>query len=562
MSIHKYIKDHIELLGAATYTAPSIPDKKLNGALKSYAEEVELEHVIALKDSSILSTGKEGCLFLGEAVYLKAAFEKPIKLEYGALEKAAYWTSEKAASFGKVKNMEHVEVTLKSGETIDMAPHLLNVNYRGFVALLNGILEQAAQGKEFVNSSQATPLSEMSEQVKGNYIKLVVNYAYLDDSVIDVEEYMDIMSLIARIDITSSSRLDIRGYMIDPSYAQPMDSLIARLRNEVEESSYDLLSKSLFKDTLYLFGRRNDMTLWEQNEYMKALAESLTITQEEATLMIAAIQNDEDILKYRKNDSQITKSMKDIAAKAAGVGVPLAAVYFTGSVAGLSAAGITSGLATMGFGGIFGFSSMFTGIGALVLVGLGTYQGIKKVSGISDIQNNKQREYMLQAIIRNTQKSLSFLIEDINGISQQLIVEMKKGNENSERIQKLSAMLDMLSRSAKLSVAKQEENEIEKVITMLPAKLDLDRLSGLTNKPTLEKVRLFIQSCYEEKLPGRQSEEALESAKAECRLRSDLTLNEAEDLKSLFDQIEYNKVTQAVFASAATKAKGFFGDRT
>ena len=78
-----------------------------------------------------------------------------------------------------------------------------------------------------------------------------------------------------------------------------------------------------------------------------------------------------DILNKRKNDSQIAKSFKDIAAKAGAVGVPLAAIYFSGSVVGFSAAGITSGLATMGLGGLLGFSGMVTGIGTVVLIGVG-----------------------------------------------------------------------------------------------------------------------------------------------------------------------------------------------
>ena len=57
---------------------------------------------------------------------------------------------------------------------------------------------------------------------------------------------------------------------------------------------------------------------------------------------------DENILNERKNDSDIVKSMKEIGAKAGAVGVPLAAVYFSGSVIGMSAAGLTSGLATLG----------------------------------------------------------------------------------------------------------------------------------------------------------------------------------------------------------------------
>ncbi|MHC8517842.1 hypothetical protein [Sporosarcina sp. ITBMC105] len=334
----------------------------------------------------------------------------------------------------------------------------------------------------------------------------------------------------------------------------PTEELLKTLKNTVEEGSFDILSKSLFKDVLYIFGKKNNIHDWAQHTFLCELADALSVTREEIDLIIAAIQHDEDILKHRKNDSQIKKSMKDLSAKAVAVGLPMAAIYFSGSVVGLSAAGITSGLAAMGMGGLLGFSSMFTGIGTLVLLGVGTYHGLKKVSGISDIENNKQREYMLQAIIRNTQKSLSYLIEDINGITQQLMVEMKKGNENSEKIQQLSNMLDMLSKGAQLSADKQNASQIEQVMTKLPATLDRDRLIGLTNKPTLEKVRQFIESCYDMK----HSTEEEVHAKPVWQLKEGLTLAEVENLHNCFSEIDYNKVAQAAFATATTKAKNLF----
>ena len=48
MSIQKYIKENIGLLGSNTYTAPSIPDKKLDGAIKAYAQDVDLAYVKVL----------------------------------------------------------------------------------------------------------------------------------------------------------------------------------------------------------------------------------------------------------------------------------------------------------------------------------------------------------------------------------------------------------------------------------------------------------------------------------------------------------------------------------
>ncbi len=560
MSIQKYIKDNIELLGGNTFVAPTIPDKKLNGALTSYASDVNLEYVIAIKDSTILSSGKEGCLFLGDAVYLKASFEKPLKLEYASIDTIEYLTSEKAASFGKTKIVENVEVVLKDGTTFNLTAHLLNVNFQGFVELIKGILMEAEEGKEYVNTSQITPLSEMSEDIKQNYIKLVANFAYSDDQSIDVHEYTEIISLISRIELSSANRLEIRGYMSDVENVESNEALLNNLKTSVEEGSFDILSKSLFKDVLYIFGRKHDLYDWSENNFLKELAQSLSISTEEIELIITAIKNDEDILKYRKNDSQIKKSMKDLSAKAAAVGLPMAAIYLSGSVVGLSAAGLTSGLAAMGMGGLLGFSSMFTGIGTLVLLGVGTYQGLKKITGIGDLENNKQREFMLQAIIRNSQKSLTYLIEDINGITQQLMLEIKKGNENSVKIQKLSKMLTMLSQGAKMNAEKQNHSQVEQVITKLPATLDIDRLMGLTNKPTLEKIRQFIQSCYMA-LPVVQNTDEESKAKIEFQLREGLTLSEVESLDQCFQQIEYNNVTQATFATVTAKAKNFIREK-
>ena len=224
---------------------------------------------------------------------------------------------------------------------------------------------------------------------------------------------------------------------------------------------------------------------------------------------------------------------------------------------GLSAAGITSGLATMGMGGLLGFSSMFTGIGALVFLGVGTYHGLKIISGISDTENNKQREFMLQVIIRNSQKSLTYLIEDINEITQQLMEEMQKTNRNTEKINVLFNLLEKSSQGAKLNADKQKQSQTEEVITKLPLVLDKDKLIELTNKPTLQRIQDFVLSCYVEKSIEQDSEESLEN-ELELHIKDGLTLEEAESLQECFEEIEYNKLVQASFASASVKAKNIF----
>jgi len=62
----------------------------------------------------------------------------------------------------------------------------------------------------------------------------------------------------------------------------------------------------------------------------------------------------------------------DVAASLASVGVPIAAVAVSGSVFGLSAAGITSGLAALGLG-----LGMASGLGVAVGIGVGGYFGVR-----------------------------------------------------------------------------------------------------------------------------------------------------------------------------------------
>src|SRR5699024_2915993 len=86
MSIQKYIKENSVLIGSKVYIAPDIPPKKLDAAITSYGEDVDLHHVVALKDTSLFLTGKEGCLFLGDSVHMKTTFEPKLILFYEEIE--------------------------------------------------------------------------------------------------------------------------------------------------------------------------------------------------------------------------------------------------------------------------------------------------------------------------------------------------------------------------------------------------------------------------------------------------------------------------------------------
>ncbi|GEK90994.1 hypothetical protein [Alkalibacterium kapii] len=556
MSVEMYIKEKVKKISEKVYIAPDIPKKKLNAALKSMAPDLNPNYVVAIIDTSIFGGGKDGGVITGEMLYLHPFVSDTFVLQFSDIVKATYETNEIVKDNGKVKLEESLKVEYKNGKIRDVTQYTIGMENEHLKELINGIIDEAGEEGEFVSTSQATPLSMMDESIKIDYIKIMCNFAYGDDELIDASEYAEILSLMVRIELDVPSRLFIRKYMLESKDHEVNQDIIERLREKIDEGSFELVKKSLMKDIIYLLRSKDRNLSWQDNEFIVNLKDRLDISTDQIEYISETIINDEEILELRKNDSEIKKSMKEIASKATAVGVPLAAIYLSGSVLGVSAAGLTSGLAALGMGGILGFSSMFTGIEMAVLLGVGAYKGVKKVTGISELENNKQRELMIQAIIKNSQKSLNYLIEDLNEITKQLTVELTKGKEAEIKIKKLSSLLSMLSLGAKETGNKIKHAQKESIIIKLPLVLDTMRINELTSEATKKKYRKVIFECYVEKEVTKEDG----TRKQVFQLDENLNENTLEQLYSILDAIGYYNMKDAALASAKGVMKGILNN--
>lgn len=552
MSVENYIKSNVATVGDKVYIVPNIQEKKLNNAISAIAPDVNPEYVLAIADTSLFSNAKEGIVFTGDAMYIRCLLGEKKEYKFKDIIKSEFDITTKQKDNGKIEETKHVYLHMSDEKVIEIPRSIYSINYAKLVDLINGIINEAGEEKSYVTTSQMLPLAAMDADIKDAYIKIICNFAYSDDEIIVSKEYAEIISLIVRLEYNGENRLKLRNYMCSNSEIEDTDELIQYINDNVPEGSLDVIKKSLIKDIIYIYKTKNDINNWKENKFIVSLQNKFNIKDNQIDLIISAIRTDEEILSKRKNDTEITKSMKDLTAKAGAVGVPLAAIYFSGSVVGMSAAGITSGLATLGMGGILGFSGMATGIGVVVLLGVGTYKGIKKFTGIGELENNKQREMMLQAIIKNSQKSLDYLIEDVNEISRLLMDEIKKGLETSKKIEKLTAILSTMSKGAKEASQKINYAESETVISHLPKILDMTRLQELTNEPTKEKLRSYILSCYYEQKVNDGDEG---NSRTELALNDKLPLTQLEQLYSVFEAVGYTNLKDAALASAKGAAK-------
>lgn len=210
-------------------------------------------------------------------------------------------------------------------------------------------------------------------ETDANSYLLALLSAIAADGVFSAEEVIRIYSLFSLLGVRPSVRLELLENLIYGRLNRGGGELLAGdlIKN-------DQARTSLAKDLMFLESKADDThTLGLIRGYLKQL--KLTPEQVDVIRKFVAVENQIlDQLGAGKEWHADADSWKELASRAAAVGVPLAALNMAG-VAGFSAVGITSGLAALGsMSGlaILGLNPMTAGIGALILGGV----AVKKIA--------------------------------------------------------------------------------------------------------------------------------------------------------------------------------------
>ena len=223
---------------------------------------------------------------------------------------------------------------------------------------------------------------DLPDAVKECYLSVLVWLVHVEDSHIDERELCEIQILATQLRCNAEVRQVVRSRLEDPQ-SLDVEAQIALMLERVRSGRSDgtlAVRCSLLKDAIRVWRANSDGSAREKPA-IRWLAELLELDDKKVAFIEEACVQDARILAGEVSDSEIKKVAASMAANATGVGVPVAAVYLSGSVTGLSAAGITSGLSALGLGGLLGLSAMVSGIGVAILVGGAAYKGVRWALG-------------------------------------------------------------------------------------------------------------------------------------------------------------------------------------
>jgi len=485
-NINLFIKDNVKEIGKDVYVVPRIPEKKLNNAIKAFKCESFYESILAIQDGTLFGSSKEGFVFTGE----KMIHHQQGEFIYSDIESVDYIKNIETDDKGKEKIKEYIVIS-KNGKKYQFES-LVGINKKKLVNFLNKIITEFEDYKE---ENQLKEIADMPDELKIAYLKIIVNMTFIDDEKIDEKEIAELFLLITRLELDKDSRFEIRRYIteISKENMEVMETLIDTIKNNSEVSHHKSLMVSLVKDLINIYFSTKD-SVNRNFEFLTNYKELFEISDEEIDLAYDTVENDYKLLKEDLDDDIIKKNAKELASKAAAAGVPLAAVYISGSVVGMSAAGITSGLATLGLG-----MGMTGGLAVISIIGVLSYKGVKHLTGANELDKYKTRELMLHDVIKQTQKTISLIIDDVNYIVQKLNDTILNHSEQTEKIKKLTQMVAQFQGALKSIDSKTNTYQNTVYRLQSPKKLDTERLKSLTSDPTKKPLFDFIIKNYEEK---------------------------------------------------------------
>ncbi|MGK7890415.1 MAG: hypothetical protein AB4042_13850 [Leptolyngbyaceae cyanobacterium] len=288
-------------------------------------------------------------------------------------------------------------------------------------------------------------LAQVTERDRLAFYGALFAIAFADGQ-IDKDEMEFIFGIMDLDEMSEAGKRNVQSYIVEPP---SLDVCTRELAYADERLRYGLMVNLI--EVVYA----NDELDSAEKKAALLARENLQISIKQFNAIVNFVREVRKIRERGLDDNQAADAIKTAAAGLSAVGVPIAAVYLSGSVIGLSAAGITSGLAALGLG-----LGMVPGIGVAVLVGAGIFMGVNAFLDTGDKTKKAnfkaEQERKAQLVIKNMQGSINQLVDEI-GELQEKSVSLSSAAADAEASREAIRQLTERLRFMKQSVTKRKQ---------------------------------------------------------------------------------------------------------
>ena len=255
-------------------------------------------------------------------------------------------------------------------------------------------------------------LELMPEEVKILYIEILAQQILADDKLHPME-FSDLYLFMFQIGVSQKSRRKVINFFCNDTplaISEMLDKMMLMAPFEAQEA----ISFSIIKDFIRI-SRVDQNISPKEMQNLHQLVMQIYQTEDKARQVIElaemAIGYDEEFLKGNLCEPEFSLAEKNLVSNADSIGIPMAAVYFSGSSMGLSAPKMLDKLKDLGLNELIKASNSGRGIGAMTLLRLALNKGCKDERTQATVQEASIQE--LSRLNRDTMAALESDMQEL-----------------------------------------------------------------------------------------------------------------------------------------------------
>lgn len=402
----------------------------------------------AIRPGSVCKTGIAGS---ATKFYYCNRPGKPQSFYYHQIYRVQYNGRNKGGSYSPC---DIITVVLNNGKNHTLEECMIGLDGRKVCDLLTFAAQKSFPDN--LPSAKCMSLSELPNELQLEYMEVLYNYAYLFDNNVDSVEYSALQSIAVRMGLDVDVRNKLRSYLLNLDGKRfQTGSLIMSCRNSMSYGSYEIFRYSLMQDILYIREACKREGHWYDDRFINSLQAKLEISDDQIAIMIAAINVYGFMQKQDADLAQLRKEFDALLSNAKAKHIPQEALFCSGSVYNVD-----------------------------------TYHGIRHERKLGQ-SITRQRELMLQAVVRNMQESVNNIAEDMNDLTLKLLEEIEKGNLRDKKIEDNTKQIKYLMNQQMYVRGTTENAKLAAYYNRLRSPLSSDLVTQL-----LPVQQELIQKCY------------------------------------------------------------------
>lgn len=274
-------------------------------------------------------------------------------------------------------------------------------------------------------------LEEMPSQIKKDYCK-ILSLMITTEEEIDQFKMAEFYRLMAKMKVNHETRIEILNFIKDD---ETIENILQRLYSELNGEEKNIVRFSLMKDLITL-SKASCLESSEKQTFLNNAQKLLDISETQMKFFEEEYKRDKLYFKKDIENNIVEKVIVETIAHATALGIPLTAVFLSGTIKGLGALGLISGLRALGGKKVTGKYSVLVGVGTAVFIGIAAYKVAKKLFCTSREREEKIKELMWKEVTAIHQDAIKAIEEDILAFNKKTRLKEKSNKVADELLQR------------------------------------------------------------------------------------------------------------------------------